>query len=474
MSQLDKKRIGTGANPFSDSSKSFHFYPSQSHRRGVHRITRGLRSACGLILLIGEIGIGKTTLARHVQSSCRREFAFAELGNPYLTPNEQLHFLCSRFKVNATGLTTTDDYVQALRRCFVRLLEQGRPPVVVLDESHLLDRAHFGLLLILSNLRHEEKPLVQILLVGQMELLERLAEPGLEAMNQRIGVRCELAPLNREDTGRYIQFKLHKAGHLGRSPFTYKAVARIWEISGGLPRLINHACSHALDHAGFAGKTRITPDNIERVYRDPLYTGLFRIRTQPERRTRRAVPAIAATVLCLVLAGFFFWFRFGAGVGEKSPDNQMAHNMVRMAPEPAPDMSQLLVEPRFSARDDADMGTPVVVEEAGSGMSSQTGQTDIGSVKFGPAVLNEGSRNNEERVGTYPVPEPGSPVNALSVDAVAWDKNPDKRMAIINGTILHAGDAIMGIRLHAITPNGLVLEYDGKLYERDAPGADGQ
>lgn len=471
-----RMRLGDGANPFSDSSKSFHFYPSPSHRKGVHRITRGLRSGCGLILLIGEIGIGKTTLARHIQSTCRREYAFAELANPYLTPNEQLHFLCSRFRVGTDGLASTDDYVQALNRCFVRLVEQGRPPVVVLDESHLLDRAHFGLLLILSNLRHKGRPLVQILLVGQVELLKRLAEPGLEAMNQRIGVRCELAPLSREDTGRYIEFKLRKAGHEGRSPFTDRAVRRIWDISGGLPRLINHACSHALDHAGFSRKSRITPDCIERVYRDPLYSGLFRIRTRPDRTGRRRMFMLAAAgVVLLVGVAVFLVVHQGLLFQERT--NAVARNAVRMVPAPVPVAEDAAArpsaEPGLGGQDSVTLSEPVEVVEPGLSSGSQSVRTDIGSRMDEPADF-DGDSDGITGNGLFAEPAPDSPVAALSVDAVAWDENPDKRMAIINGTILHAGDSILGIRLQAIEPDGLVLEHGGILYERRMPANEGQ
>jgi hypothetical protein len=350
---------------------------------------------------------------------------------------------------------------------------------VVLDESHLLDRAHFGLLLILSNLRHKGRPLVQILLVGQVELLERLAEPGLEAMNQRIGVRCELSPLNREDTGRYIEFKLRKAGHEGRSPFTDRAVRRIWEISGGLPRLINHACSHALDHVGFSRRERITPDCIERVYRDPLYTGLFRIRTRPERPARRRILALGAAVVLLAAgAALFFLLRHGV-FSPQVRTTATARNAVRMVPEPlsvaeVPESARTQTEDRSGVQDAAVLSEPVDIVEPGVSTGSQSMRTDIGS-HIGERADFDGDPHEGPVDGEILAePAPDSPVAALSVDAVAWDEDPDKRMAIINGTILHAGDSILGIRLQAIEPDGLVFELGGMLYERKMPGNDGQ
>ncbi|WP_243543972.1 AAA family ATPase [Pseudodesulfovibrio tunisiensis] len=274
-------------NPFGDSSKNFVFFPSLSHKKGVHRIVRGLESNCGLILLTGEIGIGKTSLARYIQSYLADRFMFVELGNPYQTPLEQIFSCCAKFGLDTAGMSSIHDCVGRLEQHFHALLEQGKRPVIVFDESHLLTKRHLSLIHILSNLRAKDGPLVQILLVGQLEILDLLTTEGMEALNQRIGVRCELSPLVLEDTDKYIHFKLDKGGRTGMESFSQDAVRRIWEQCGGLPRLINHVCAHALDALAFKDSNVVTPGMVDEVCRDSVYTGLFQTRTRPKRNAGR-------------------------------------------------------------------------------------------------------------------------------------------------------------------------------------------
>ncbi len=216
-----------GRNPFGDSSQQFDFFPTSMHHQVVMRIARGLGSRCGLILLTGEIGIGKTTLSRHIQQQFADTFTFAELGNPYLSPAEQLFHFCQMFEVPLPPGAGAKEQMDALTRHLPTLHASARSPVIIIDESHLLTRAHFGQILVLSNLRFETAPLVQILLVGQLELMDRLRESGLEALNQRIGVRCELKPLDLQESRDYIRFKLESGGAAKADLFESRAVERI-------------------------------------------------------------------------------------------------------------------------------------------------------------------------------------------------------------------------------------------------------
>lgn len=294
-------------NPFGDSSKNFVFFPSLSHKQGVHRIVRGLESNCGLILLTGEIGIGKTSLARHIQSYLSDRFVFVELGNPYQTPLEQVFHCCEAFGLETAGLSSIHDCVGRLEQYFHSVLADGKRPVIVFDESHLLTKRHLSLIHILSNLRAEDGTLVQILLVGQLEILDLLATEGMEALNQRIGVRCELSPLVLEDADKYISFKLDKGGQPSVIDFSKPAVERIWRQSSGLPRLINHICAHVMDSLAFKDTNVVTPGMVDEVCRDSVYTGMFQAKTNKDESTNWYPWALAAVVVLAVIAVGAVW-----------------------------------------------------------------------------------------------------------------------------------------------------------------------
>ncbi|OBQ46591.1 AAA family ATPase [Halodesulfovibrio spirochaetisodalis] len=292
----------TPANPFGEQFRTFHFYPSESHKHIVHRITRGLEANCGLTLLTGEIGIGKTSVCRYLMQSFGASYIFAESGNPFLKPAEQLYHFCKQFGVDTTGRNSIHDLTDALHTFFMEQAELGKKPVIIMDESHLLATEHFSLLLVLYNMRQGSTPLVQIILIGQVEIMDRLREPGFEALNQRIGVRCELTPLTAEETRNYIQFKLEHAEFPNQNVFEQKTLKKIWQVTGGLPRLINHACSHALDHITFTGAQSVSEKLIDEVSSDPMYQDLFTIRTKKDTQKYRAAAAIVAIIFVGIFA----------------------------------------------------------------------------------------------------------------------------------------------------------------------------
>lgn len=306
-------------NPFGDFAPSLNFYPSTSHRKVVHRITRSLESSCGMVLVTGEIGIGKTSVGLYVREEFADRFAFVLLGNPFLSPAERVEAVLEQLDAPPEVPRTMD----GLEAWASEMFRAGRPPVLIVDECHLLQREGFTQLQVLSNLREGGSPLVQMLLVGQVEIAERLREPGMEAFNQRIGVRCEVEPMNLHDTRRYVEFKLEKAGHPSPEVFEPRAVERIWRISGGLPRLINHACSYALDQVTFCGLTRVTPRIVDDVVRDSMYRDLYAVRTKggapPWARVAVGAGLVALGALVVVGSGRVFGWWGGGAAPEAAP-----------------------------------------------------------------------------------------------------------------------------------------------------------
>ncbi|WP_187170459.1 AAA family ATPase [Salidesulfovibrio onnuriiensis] len=402
----------------------------------MHRIVRGLESSCGLLLLTGEIGVGKTSLSRHIQGYLSDRYVFVELGNPYQTPLEQVFHCCEKQGIPTAGLSSIHDCVDRLEEHFRGLLEQGRRPAIIFEESHLLTKRHLGLIHILSNLRAQDGPLVQILVVGQLELLELLETQGMEALNQRIGVRCRLAPLTREDADKYIRFKLETGGVEGVS-FSGRAVDRIWRQSGGVPRLINHICAHALDGLAFKGTDRVSADMIAEVCSDSVYSGLFAATRKKESAPGRkrwwiSAAGLVAALFCAVL----IW-SMPEGVGERT-----AAAGVRQLVAPVPEVERI-----------AALKAPVPL--------TAPAQEDVVLTVEEPAPAAEVVSSPETVDGdSHPV------VGSLVLGAIAWNANPAKSIAVVDSRLLRTGQRIGAVRLVDIGRDFLVLEFEGELYRR--------
>ncbi len=502
-------------NPFGDSSKNFVFFPSISHKKGVHRIIRGLESNCGLILLTGEIGIGKTSLARHIQRTLEDEFSFVEVGNPYQTPLEQVFYCCEQFGLDTDGLSSLHDCIGKMESHFHAIQEDGKRPVIVFDESHLLTKRHLSLIHILSNLRAEDGPLVQILLVGQLEILDLLATEGMEALNQRIGVRCQLSPLTAEDTDKYIHFKIEQSDRSNMVMFSDKAIEQIWKQSSGLPRLINHMCAHALDALAFKDSNVVTPAMVDEVCRDFVYAGMFQAKTNKDVKKKDWRPWILGGVVGLLIAGVcvaVVW-HWGAGTllapvtTERVTWPEKGVSAVRNPEVPVMANGERAVVPVQTP-----VSEPVGAREAipDGGDAGLVASEEKGAAQGEPVVFEQpvgtGTLPQEEYVApevvvveepvghtvkgdmpkseTTPGELPESPVlsmedvldgathsvvGELVLGAIAWNEKPSSSVAVINSSLLHEGDLVSDVKVVSIGQDYILFEYSGKLYKRAFP-----
>ncbi|MGE4553003.1 MAG: AAA family ATPase [Desulfovibrionaceae bacterium] len=523
----------TRINPFGDSSKQFEFFPSVSHKKCVHRIVRGLESNCGLILLTGEIGVGKTSVSWFIQSYLSDAFVFAELGNPYQTALEQVYSCCEQFGLPRAGLSSINDCVRLLEQHFRELLKVGMRPVLVFDESHLLTKKHLSLVHILSNLRADDGPLVQILLVGQLEILELLGSEEMKALNQRIGVRCELSPLVLDDTGKYIKFKLEKGGLKGKVSFSGAAVERIWRASRGLPRLINHVCAHALDALAFKGETVVTPELVEEICRESVNSGLFLESGRPEARPRRLYWAAGGGFLvAAALAALVFWVPWSGGTAGEAEAPFVTAKVdggpplpVGIGPEAAgaeaenatpgaigPEMAGPEAQNAIPGMIGPEMAGPGIagpeaenatLEATGEGQTPQillgaapdgagepagasnaTG-SGAGTVRDGSGAVRDGlgaaldeaaALDASGAVGAAVPDGSGLPDGAAHpvlqgfvIDAIAWTEDPAQRVAVVNSEVVHEGDTVDVAKVKTIGQDFVVFEINGTAYRLSIP-----
>lgn len=239
------------------------------HREALSNLEYGLTSRRGLTLLVGDAGTGKTTLVRMVIQELQQKGAsIAYLNNPTLSRSEFIEFLSASFSLNHGSSGSKTKLLAEL----VKLLEERHRTNsltgLVIDEAQVLPDELLEEVRLLANIETASEKLMPIVLAGQPELADRLNQPSLRQLKQRVALRCELAALDGRETAEYIAGRIRTAGGNSVVVFTRQAVDLIYQRSGGIPRLISVICDNALI-SGFAADRRpITRDIVEEVCRD--------------------------------------------------------------------------------------------------------------------------------------------------------------------------------------------------------------
>jgi general secretion pathway protein A len=229
----------------------FLFY-SAKHREAFNHLLYGIRERKGFVQLTGEVGAGKTTLCRAMLEQLDNHFATALILNPVMSPNELMKAIATEFGLSVSGLDRLET-IAAINKFLLQQVERGQDTVLIIDEAQDLTDELLEQVRLLSNLETDNRKLVQIVLMGQPELRQRLNNPRLRQLRQRITVRYHLAPLSRHEMNRYIQHRLQVSGANGTPYFTRPALWRVFHYSQGIPRLVNAICDKAL-LAGFVGQ----------------------------------------------------------------------------------------------------------------------------------------------------------------------------------------------------------------------------
>ena len=252
--------------PFNITPDPRFLFFSDRHREAYNHILFGLRERKGFIQITGEVGAGKTTVCRALLEDLGPRYRTALILNPCLTGDQLLRTILIEL-----GLEPSDDRVTALQRLNQYLLDQlaeGNDVVLLIDEAQDLSHDLLEQIRLLSNLETDQRKLLQIVLLGQPELREKLDDPRLRQLRQRITVRYHLAPLSRQEVESYIQHRLQVVGANGRPSFNRWALASIYRYSGGVPRLVNAVCDKALLCGYVEGDDHLTRRHVRRAIRE--------------------------------------------------------------------------------------------------------------------------------------------------------------------------------------------------------------
>lgn len=252
------------AKPFSITSDPSFLFLSRGHKEALSYLSYGIRERMGFIEITGEVGAGKTTVCRALLNQLDPKTKTAFIFNSNLTEFQLMQTL-----VDDLGITVAKKSRSALfselYRFLIEQLAADSNVVLIIDEAQNLSLELLEQVRMLSNLETEKHKLIQIILVGQPELRDKLRAPSLRQLRQRIAIRYHIEPLTREDTELYIHHRLKMAGANGTGPvFHDKAIHEIYKYANGIPRLINVVCDKSLLMAYVLEQRSIDAEIIKR------------------------------------------------------------------------------------------------------------------------------------------------------------------------------------------------------------------
>ncbi|MDT8441335.1 MAG: AAA family ATPase [Desulfuromonadales bacterium] len=294
--------FGLNENPFSIAPDPLYLYMSEHHREALAHLRYGLKCDGGFVLLTGEVGAGKTTLCRSLLEKLPDDIDIAFIFNPKLSVIELLETVCDELRIDYPAQASIKRLVDRLNAHLLDANARGRKTVLIIDEAQNLSVEVLEQLRLLTNLETNRYKLLQIVLLGQPELLQLLGRRELRQLAQRVTARFHLGPLEAEEVAAYVRHRLEIAG-CHRPLFPAHLSKRLWQLTGGVPRLINLVCDRAL----LGAYARELPQVDERILRQAAHEVLGET-AQPRRGLRPAYAALAATsVLLLALFALRFW-----------------------------------------------------------------------------------------------------------------------------------------------------------------------
>jgi general secretion pathway protein A len=303
--------FGLAEKPFSLTPNPRYVFYSEQYRAALDQLIYGLGEREGFMLLTGMVGTGKTTLSRELLENLgSRKYRTALVFNPFLNGTELLETLLTEFGCTYPRGANKKELLERLNRFLLSQLVEGRTCVAIFDEAQHLSSEFLEQIRVLSNLETEHDKLLQIILIGQPELLERIQHPSLAQLDQRVSIRCTLRDLSRAETERYIYHRLNAAGAQGRIRFMPGAITRIQKEAQGVPRLINLICDRSLlaafvERVGMV-KTKHVVQGLKSLRGDAPVKNTAPRLDSGRIRWKYAIPA--ALLAVTIAFGAAFWY----------------------------------------------------------------------------------------------------------------------------------------------------------------------
>jgi len=276
--------------PFQLNPDPRFFFASRGHRRAFAYLEYGLSLGEGFIVITGEVGAGKTTLAKSLLKKLEHgNCQIAQLVSTQLEADDALRSIAAAFGLQAEG-SNKSAVLKSLEDHLRMTVRQGQRPLLIVDEAQNLDRRALEELRMLSNFHEGDKPLLQSFLLGQPEFRDTLQSPEMLQLRQRVIASYHLGPLDRAETTQYIMHRLKTAGWKGSPSFSEDAFDTIYQFSDGVPRRINTLCDRILLFGFLEERPHLDSEAVQEVIGD-LQQEVHHQPPRPDTPTVTAVPA---------------------------------------------------------------------------------------------------------------------------------------------------------------------------------------
>ena len=249
--------------PFAITPDPEYLFYSATHQNAINKLLYGINSRMGFLLLVGEVGTGKTTICRCLLDNLADKAATVYVINPSLSGAELIASILDDLGIDYPVGASKKDLIDALNRFLLSHIND-QPVVIIIDDAQTMHADSLEDLRLLSNLETDKDKLLQILLVGQPELLIQLARPEMRQLKQRFALTCRLDFLAKNEIGGYISRRLFVSGDKGHIQFKTDAIRRIFTKSKGIPRLINRICDYALTAGYVADSHEIDQRHVKK------------------------------------------------------------------------------------------------------------------------------------------------------------------------------------------------------------------
>src|SRR5271165_2011284 len=269
-----KQFFGLTKNPFEISPDPYFYHATPRHNEALANLHYGVGRRKGFIVITGEVGTGKTLLVRCLLAELRKSnIAFGYVFNPLLSTTEFFQYIMADLGLPYSGRSKTEMLLD-LNRFLIQRHARGLITALVVDEAQALRPELLEEIRLLTNLETSQQKLLQIVLMGQPELEAVLDSPSLRQLKQRVSLRCQLLPLDEEQTRGYVLSRLERAGAKPEPLiFEPEALTKVFEYSRGIPRIINNLCENAMVNAFAREQRNVTADMIAEVAADFRLTG---------------------------------------------------------------------------------------------------------------------------------------------------------------------------------------------------------
>lgn len=297
--------FGLKETPFTIAPDPRFLYMSERHREALAHLVYGFETDGGFVLLSGEVGTGKTTISRCLLEQLPENSSVAMVLNPKVSALELLATICDELHIEyPEGNTSLKTFIDCINKFLLENNSQGRKTVVILEEAQNLEMEVLEQLRLLTNLETNQRKLLQIIMIGQPELLQLLARPELRQLEQRITARYHLLPLSKKDTIDYVKHRLEVAG-VKEPVFSYPLLKKIYNYTGGIPRKINLLCDRAMLGAYVQNQKHIDRKILTRAAKE-VFGAAMEVKSNKPFWSLR-LGAVLAILVMVIVGGFMVY-----------------------------------------------------------------------------------------------------------------------------------------------------------------------